>query len=308
MPTDIKGNILEPIQEFYNVWAYNHNYYTFQASTPSNGDYSVITYGDIEYVLYPDNLGVFTFDTFEFSRELFNYKDVFDYNSNYVDSNQYKFISFNIEIFLLDTSDTEISTLDISFYNGVVQRWQSPNVLEYQSDILKPIYFNGYPFDYSEINSSEVTRTLPTDLSLFNVVEDTKNCEGIYLKYHNGKAGYDYYLFNTYSKGNYSTTSLGNIKEKFSWTYNTFELGKKGQREILAFAKIPYEYREMMYNLADSNEVYLYTGKKEDLTDLSNKWLEVKVKSMKVQETNKESAFEQNITILLPEEKTRTRI
>ena len=332
MPTEIKTNILQPIQTHSNVWAYNDNYYTFSAIESDSGDYAIITYEDLEYTLYPDVNGLFTFNTYEFSRELFNYKDTFTYQTSSIDHNQFRFIEFNIEVYLLDET-TETQALNVVFYNGVVQRWNTPNVLEYTNPITKPIYFEGYPFDYSVVTEDYVFRTLPTDLNVLNVVES--ECEGVYLKYHNGKSGYEYYLFNKYAKGTYKTSSYGSIKEKYSWTQNTLEIGKKGQRKTLAYAVVDYEYREMMYNLADSNEVYLYTGNKGDIDalllqegigidvigtapigvdyedvegfDVSNQWLEVKV-DLTVSETNLETAFEQDITILLPESQTRTRI
>lgn len=344
MPTSIKGRVLNTDKEYYNVWSFNNNYYTFkptqvtvdgvELTVKQISDFAEVTYNEIKYTLYPDAEGVFTFNTYEFSRELFDYKDNFDYNLNTVDLNQMQAISFNIDIYLKfvpEPNNIQNQTLNVNFYNGSSQRWESPDALDYNDGIERLPYFEGYPFDYSVATDTEVTRTLPTDLSLFDV---KSHCEGYYIKYHDGKYGYKYYLFRPIGKGKYTTSSYGDIKEQFSWTNNTLELGKKGKRTIDLFDIIPYEYREMMYLLAESNEVYLYTGTPDDFAlrrrigigidvigqtpigyqgdeynaiNISDYFLEVKVK-LKVEETNNFNAFEQSLQIILPESQTRTRI
>ena len=97
------------------------------------------------------------------------------------------------------------------------------------------------------------------------------------------------------------------MREHFSWTDNFLDIGKKGQRKVDVFANIDYKDRELMKSLANSNEVYLYTGRQFDRATQET-WLEVKIPTMKVKETNKFGSFPQLVTFNLPQEKTRTRI
>jgi hypothetical protein len=343
MPTEIKGEILQP--KILSVTddrlaAYNYNFFEFTAATPENGDYAEVVANGIVYRLQPDKNGLFTFNTYEFSRELFNYKDTFDYAATTIDLNQATTIVFDIKVVLFSAFE-ELSQLTLTFFNGVFQRWENPLVIDdivNLSDGLIP-YWEGYPLDVSEVISNDVVRTLISDgvtlattisapcgigtmivgntnivgticdnVPIEDVIKEIYSaCDGIYLKWHNSKYGYSYYLFQEIGIENFNTKSLGNVKEHFSWTDRLFEMGKEGQREINIFARVDYSDREMMKSLVKSNEVYLYTGERNQLAD-ETLWLEVETSKSKVKETNRDGIFEQPLTIKLPEEKTRTRI
>lgn len=294
------------------VAAYNHNFHKFTSSIPENADYAEIRYNEVTYILQPDKDGLFLFNTYEFSRELFHYKDDYDYSSDFIDSNQSKTVVFEIKIIMIDGTE-ETSTFESTFFNGVFQRWECPFVEDgvvNLSDIEMP-YFEGYPFDYSSVLDKEVKRVLVDNGSGIgndsNVRNINRHCEGYYLKWHNSRFGYSYYLFESVGKEQFNSKSLGNVREKLVWTDNYLELGKNAQRKLELFAFVDYKDREIMKSLAKSNEVYLYTGNRYDVAN-NDLWLEVSTDKIKVSETNRNNVFEQNIIINLPKEKTRTRI
>ncbi len=132
------------------------------------------------------------------------------------------------------------------------------------------------------------------------------NCcqDGFYLKWHNGKWGYSYYLFNKVGRERLNPKSIGSVREYLSWSENEIEISKKGQRQIQLFAMVDYQDREMMKSLVMSNEVYLYTGLKHQKAN-KNLWLKVRIKG-KVDETNKSKTFKQTLTLLMPNEQTRS--
>jgi hypothetical protein len=110
MPTNIKGSIPVPIQyiipdERFSVAAYNNNYYSFTSNNPLEADYCVITAEGIEFILQPDKDGVFTYNTYEFARELFIYQDNFDYTASVIDNNQFKEFVIEIKIVLLNAQE-----------------------------------------------------------------------------------------------------------------------------------------------------------------------------------------------------------
>lgn len=296
------------------VASHNHNYHKF---TDTSANYAIITTGGTEHILYPDKDGVFIFNTYEYASAIFDYTDDYKYETNLIDGNQSKIVTFEIKTF--DTNDTEKTQhfLTVTFFNGVKQRWECPFVEEGVVNLseMKMPYFIGYPFEYSEV-TGEVTgygvnRVLVNDGSGTgnnnNVRNISKQCNGFYLKWHNSNWGYSYYLFEKIGKESFNTKSLGDVREQLSWTDNYFDIGKTGQRKLELFAQIDYQDRELIKSLAKSNEVYLYTGKKFEKATNEN-WLQVKIESMKVSETNKNNTFEQKVTISLPKEKTRTRI
>jgi len=317
MPTKINGSIPVPIQyiipdDRFSVAAYNDNYYSFSSNNPLDADYCVITAEGIEYILQPDKNGIFTYNTYEFARELFVYEDGFDYASSQVDINQFKEITINIKIVLLNGQE-ELDALTIVFYNCVFQNWEYPFKEDGFTNLseAKMPYFVGYPFEYSSYLTEEVTRTLVDDGSGIGLDENVRNietnCDGVFIKFHNSKYGYSYYLFESVSKERFRTKSIGNLKEPFSWTDNYLDIGKDGQRKMEVFAYVDYNDREIIKALAKSNEIYLYTGNKGDAAD-ETKWLKVKVDKMNIDETNKNNTFPQRVVINLPQEKTRTRI
>ena len=318
MPTNIKNNISNAKTLIVNndkIYAYNNYFYEFTSLNIVDADFCEITVlgEEFKYILQPNKLGVFTLNTYEYSRELFNYIDELDYNfSSFSDLNQSRYITFDIKIILFDSSE-ELLNLFVYFYNGVIQRWENPFVnpeVVNLSDIKMP-YFVGYPFEYSNSMYGGVLRYLVSDGSYVgsdpNVRNIDKECDGIYLKWHNSKYGYSYYLFGRISKEKFSVRTLGSVSEQFSTTDNLLDIGKVGVREIDVFANVIYEDRELMKSLAKSNEIYLYTGNKYDIAT-REMWLQVKVDRMRVVETNKNNTFDQRITIKLPVEKTRTRI
>lgn len=292
------------------VASYNYNYHQFASV---NADYAIITTTGSEYILYPDKDGNFIFNTYEYSSVLFNYSDDFDYSVTSADANQSVTNTFAIKVVKLDGTEEVLPSLEVTFFNGVFQRWECPFVEDGVVNLSekKIPYFVGYPFEFGEVAGFNLNRILVSDGtsvgSNANVRKIEKECNGFYLKWHNSRWGYSYYLFEKIGKENFNTKSLGDVREQLSWTDNYFDIGKTGQRKLELFAQIDYQDRELIKSLAKSNEVYLYTGKKFEKATNEN-WLQVKIESMKVSETNKNNTFEQKVTISLPKEKTRTRI
>ncbi len=298
------------------IASHNNNYHRF---VKENASYAIITVNGVEYILYPDKYGKFLFNTREVSYFLFDYKDVFNYEKNLIDKNQSKVVFFKIDIYHetdISNTVTKIDTKNFktTFFNGVFQRWECPSVADgvvNLSDIKMP-YFEGYPFEYSEVKGADVERVLVDDGSGLGVDENVRiirrNCcnDGYYLKWHNGKWGYSYYLFDRIGQEKLSAKSVGELREQFSWTDNGLELGKEAQREIQLFKQVDYADRELMKSLMTSNEVYLYTGRNGQKAT-ANDWLEVRVKGG-VKETNKNGTFKQVVTLLLPKEQVRSRI
>ena len=98
------------------VAAYNNNFHKFTSLVPEDADYSEISFEDVKYILQPDKNGVFTFNTYEFSRELFEYNDVFTYDSVLEDTNQSKEITtLKKELSNTKTSLTKIGNDIISY-------------------------------------------------------------------------------------------------------------------------------------------------------------------------------------------------
>ena len=295
--------------------AFNNNYHEFSSTNPLEADFANISIGDVFYTLQPDKHGLFQYNTYEFAKEIFNFKDDFEYIENTEGLNQFSGVTFNIDISLLDGTN-EAQSLTVDFYNGTIQRWDcvfvEEGVVNLSEDKIK--VFKGYPFDYSTVTDLGLTRTFVSDGTvLVNNIDTSimqevdKDCEGYYLKWHNSQYGYSYYLFEPVSRESFTTKSLGDLREHFSWTDNFLDIGKKGQRKVDVFANIDYKDRELMKSLANSNEVYLYTGRQFDRATQET-WLEVKIPTMKVKETNKFGSFPQLVTFNLPQEKTRTRI
>ncbi len=292
------------------VASHNNNYFEF---LETESDYAIITRKDNgrEYILYPAS-GKYIFNTIEISKFLFENKDTFNYDKNIIDVNNSKTLDFHIDCWFIDQTEMQ-DDFSVTFFNGVFQRWECPFVgdgIVNLSDGKMP-YFEGYPFEYSEVIGNEVKRVLVDDGSGLGTDENVRIirphcCEGFYLKWHNGKWGYSYYLFDRIAQERLAPKSLGNLREQFSWTDNFLELGKEGQREIKLFKLVDYADRELMKSLVTSNEVYLYTGRKGQKAT-ANDWLEVQIKGG-VQESNKGNTFKQVITVLLPQEQTRTRI
>ncbi len=299
--------------------AFNNNYHKF---TKVGTTYCVIKALGQKYILYPDKDKNYIFNTKEISKFLFDYKDAFNYDESKIDTNQSKEVNFDIEfyykpLFSDKPENRGTDTFKATFFNGVFQRWERPFVCDgivNLSDEKMP-YFEAYPFEYSKVQGNDVKRVLVDDgtgrmrdnidLDKLRIIR-SQCCDGFYLKWHNNKWGYSYYLFDRIGQEKISPKSIGRLKEQFSWTYNRLELGKTGQREIKLFKQVDYTDRELMKSLMTSNEVYLYTGKKGQKAT-ANDWLEVQVKGG-VNETNKDNSFKQVVTLILPQEQTRKRI
>ena len=317
MPTKLDNIILSPKQLLFDnakISAFNNNYYDFSAIVPLDGDFAEIEVDGIIYILQPNKDGLFSYNTYEYSRELFSYQDSFDYTTTVLaDINQSITKIFNIKIVLLDAVE-ELSTLTLTFFNGSKQRWESPFVIDgvvnFSENVGMP-YYVGYPFEYSLVLNNDVQRILVDNGSSSGVDSEIrtiqKDCGGIYLKWHNSNFGYSYYLLERIGKEKFSTKSLGNVSEHFSWTDNELDIGKKGQRKLSLFSKVEYVDRELIKSLQKSNEVYLYTGQMGDVATKDN-WLEVKISNSKLTETNKDSVFDFLVIVDLPQEKMRTRI
>ncbi len=293
------------------IASYNNNFYRF---TVAGAKYAVIKVDSQEFVLYCDAEGHFMFNTREFSNFLFAYKDTYNYEGNKVDDNQSKTKYFTVRAYDYNDVLMDTKSFKATFFNGVFQRWECPSVADgvvNLSDIKMP-YFEGYPFEYSEVKGVNVERVLVDDGSGLGTDDNVRiirrNCcnDGYYLKWHNGKWGYSYYLFDRIGQEKLSAKSVGELREQFSWTDNGLELGKEAQREIQLFKQVDYADRELMKSLMTSNEVYLYTGRNGQRAT-ANDWLEVRVKGG-VKETNKNGTFKQVVTLLLPKEQVRSRI
>ncbi len=296
------------------IASYNNNYHKFQSEGAKYAEITAMINGkESVYILYADKKGNFIFNMREVSAFLFAYKDVYNYEGNEVDANQSETIVFTIAIYSYKGNLIEESPFKVTFFNGVFQRWEHSFVCDgvvNLSDKAMP-YFEGYPFEYSKVKGSEVERILIDDGSDLGTDENVRIirphcCNGFYLKWHNSKWGYSYYLFDRIGQEKLSAKSIGTLKEQLSWTDNVLELGKEGHREIKLHAQVDYADRELMKSLITSNEVYLYTGRKGQKAT-ANDWLEVRVKGG-VKETNKNNAFEQVLSLILPKEQTRTRI
>lgn len=297
-----------------NIAAYNYNAYQFTSTIPLDADYCEVrlALGDEPYyILKPDVIGQFTFDTYEFSRHIFEHYDSFLYDATFTDTNQFREVTFYLNIVNLDGS-TEQQTFTPTFFNGTKQRWEDRFVTDGVINLseLRMPYWNGYPFDYSSVVNGEVVRTL-VDNGLGggsdpNVRVINPICKGYYLKWHNSSYGYSYYLFSGVGKERFAPKSIGTIRENFTWTDNYLEIGKVGQRELSIMTNVPYEDRELMKSLSKSDQVYLYTLDQFQAAS-SNSWLPVQI-DMTVKESNRYNSFEQVVKIYLPEEQTVKRL
>lgn len=314
MPTEIKKIIQDPIllvNSGDRISAFNYNYFEFTHTSPF--DYCDVLIGNFRYRLYPIN-GVYLFNLYEHTKQLFEFKDNVDYSdlSSPIDINQSTTMNFVVGI---DTG-VSIDYADQYFFNvfnGVFERWEDllmPSGHVLISETI-PVW-DGYPLDYSLQVTNDISRVIVNDGLNYYATPFTNmipaDCGGYYLKFHNGRFGYSYYLFSHNAKETFKTKSIGKLREQFSWTDNYLDIGKKGQRKIDLFQYIPYEHREIIKALASSNEVYLYTGEQFSQPAADNYWLEVMLESTTVSETNKENTFSFTAKISLPQEQTRTRI
>ena len=172
--------------------------------------------------------------------------------------------------------------------------------------------FKEFPIEISLFSNDKVTRRLISDGTNFikpDVGYDLMNnpCEGIYLKWHNSKGGYSYYLFDPFHKESLSSKSIGDVREVYSWVNNTLMIGQETTRTLKLGAKVDEVYFEMMESLSHSNEVYLYTQNKgEKAAHLS--WLEVQLDKPKFTWDSRNTLFNVSFTLMLPQMQTRTRI
>ncbi len=291
--------------------AYNNNIHKFEMVNAHYVDIS--TDNGVELRLYSNKDKEFRLHTATVSKYLFDFKDSYTYESDVIDDNQSKVVKFDIQGYDENGNKLDRVVLLVTFFNGVVQRWEYPEVCDgvvNLSDDKMP-YFEGYPFEYSKVEGEKVKRVLVDNGSGLGTDDNvriirTNCCDGYYLKWHNGKWGYSYYLFDRIGKEKLGTKSVGALKELLSWADNYLEIGKDGQREITLFKQVEYEDRELMKSLVTSPEVYLYTGQRGEKASVDD-WLEVRIKGG-VEETNKDNTFRQIVTVILPQEQTIKRL
>lgn len=129
-----------------------------------------------------------------------------------------------------------------------------------------------------------------------------KEC-GTYLKWFNNLGGYSYFLFDNVQIDRHQITDQGfildnEIQDPVLNKYFELEKDEVITRSIQAVASDESEIR-LLKSIVSSNEVYLYTGEKNDEPS-SSKFLKVKIIPGSYIFSNKKNIGILNITIELP--------
>lgn len=127
-------------------------------------------------------------------------------------------------------------------------------------------YFLSYSFviqkqDLSEVSNIDYRRI--------------KGCNNIYLKFLNQKAGYSYWVFESYTAKE-TGQNLGYVTGSAN---NIIDLGNENKSTLEAYSKIPREYRDYALDFVCSPDVYAYqngTWKKVFTINNSVEWDNIK--------------------------------
>lgn len=130
-----------------------------------------------------------------------------------------------------------------------------------QSGINKIPQWGGYPIDYWRFSNRQLVKNnvIPDEIKDLRKI---KGCNPVYVKYKNSGIGYSYWLFEN-SESVANNRNLG-VVEKVDYF---LDLGNSVEEGVTVTSKVPKKYIGMMFDLIDSNEIYIFLG--------NNKWEQV---------------------------------
>lgn len=191
------------------------------------------------------------------------YKDL-EHNTDYtsvtpfVVMNNWTKITFIIKEVLNDGSTISVPPLTKTFVRGGNRTYnanQSTSINQFLSPINIFPQWGGYPVDYGYFNSNKVltkSNILPNSNREFRKV---KRCDPLYVKFLNSKGWYSYWLFESWETDE-KNRNLGTVKD----TFTLKDLGNDTETGITAISKVPRRFMPLMFDLADSQEIYIFKG------------------------------------------------
>jgi hypothetical protein len=209
------------------------------------------------------------------------FKDV-PHNTNYstltpfVVQNNWIKIKFLIKEVLNNGTATFKTPFDKTFVSGGKRTYAANQTVSINKPLIpteKIPQWGGYPIDYYYFNTSKQmvkSNVVPDELK---EIRKIKGCEPSYIKFKNSLGGYSYWLFeNTEYEDkskNYGTINgIDYLKD----------LGNEVESGITLTSKVPKRFMPLMFDLAISQEIYLFKG--------NNQWERLSSDNNKVNQNN----------------------
>src|SRR5690606_5169121 len=115
--------------------------------------------------------------------------------------------------------------------------------------------WGGYPIDYYYFDTSKQIFKSNVIPPTIKEIRKVKGCEPLYVKFRNSKAGYSYWLFESWEQ-EYQNKNLGTMEQRIS----LIDLGNENETTITAISKVPSRYFTIIRDLISSGEIYIYKG------------------------------------------------
>ena len=192
--------------------------------------------------------------------------------------NNWRKVTFIIKEVLNNGTVNNVPSISKTFVRGGNHTYNS-NQKTSVNLLLSPCstipVWGGYPIDYYYFNSSKLMEKSNVIPVTYKEQRKIKGCDPLYIKFLNSKGGYSYWLFETWEY-EVSSKNIGVVKS----TERIKDLGNESESLISVISKVPKRYMPLMFDLADSQEIYIYKGKA--LYESNDTWYQVTSKNNKV--------------------------